>query len=173
MEKELSPTTVRSGKVDLKNYILPELANVYLDKISVLTVQRIVNSLKEKYSLRPDENGNKAKLSLSTINNIYCLLRKILNKAQEWDYIEKNPVLKVKAPGVSKEEKLSYNKEELLEVLELLKTEDILTETLFTIAICTGVRRGELIGLHTDDIDFNSNIISVRRAVVWDEKNVK
>lgn len=172
-EKELSPTTVRSGKVDLKNYILPELANVYLDKISVLTVQRIVNSLKEKYSLRPDKNGNKVKLSLSTINNIYCLLRKILNKALEWDYIEKNPVLKVKAPGVSKEEKLSYNREELLEVLELLKTEDILTETLFTIAICTGVRRGELIGLHTDDIDFNNNVISIRRAVVWDEKKRK
>lgn len=170
-EKELSPTTVQGGKTELRNYVLPEIANMPLNKIDALTVQRIINKLKERNRERLDKDGNVVKLSPTSVNNVYRLLRKILNKAVAWDYLENNPVLKVKAPGVSKKEKQSYNREELLEILDILKTEDSLTEALFTIAICTGLRRGELVGLHLEDIDFDNNMISVKRAVVWDKKN--
>ncbi len=169
-ERELSPTTVQSGKNELKNYVLPVIANMPLNKIDALTIQRIINELKEQKRQKPDRDGNIVKLSPTSVNNVYRLLRKILNKAIAWDYIETNPVLKVKAPEVSKKEKLSYNREELLEILDILKTEDPLTETLFTIAICSGVRRGELVGLHIDDIDFEKNIISIKRTAVWDKK---
>ena len=170
-EKELSPTTVEGGKKELRNYVLPEIANMPLNKIDVLTVQRIINKLKERNRERLDKDGNVVKLSPTSVNNVYRLIRKILNKAVAWDYLESNPVLKVKAPGVSKKEKQSYNRDELIEILDILKTEDSLTEALYTIAICTGLRRGELVGLHIEDIDFDNNMISVKRAVVWDKKN--
>lgn len=170
-EKELSPTTVTGGKTTLKNYVLPEIANMPLNKIDALTIQRIINNLKERDKERLDKNGNVVKLSPTSVNNVYRLLRKILNKAIAWDYIETNPVLKVKAPGVAKIEKESYNRDELIEILDILKKEDPLTETLFTISICTGVRRGELVGLHLEDIDLENNMISVKRAVVWDKGN--
>ncbi len=170
-EKELSPTTVTGGKTALKNYVLPEIANMPLNKIDALTIQRIINNLKERDKERLDKNGNVVKLSPTSVNNVYRLLRKILNKAIAWDYIETNPVLKVKAPGVAKIEKASYNRDELIEILDILKKEDPLTETLFTISICTGVRRGELVGLHLEDIDFENNMINVKRAVVWDKGN--
>ena len=170
-EKELSPTTVTGGKTTLKNYVLPEIANMPLNKIDALTIQRIINNLKERDKERLDKNGNVVKLSPTSVNNVYRLLRKILNKAIAWDYIETNPVLKVKAPGVAKIEKASYNRDELIEILDILKKEDPLTETLFTISICTGVRRGELVGLHLEDIDFENNMINVKRAVVWDKGN--
>ena len=170
-EKELSPTTVEGGKKELRNYVLPEIANMTLNKIDVLTVQRIINKLKERNRERLDKDGNVVKLSPTSVNNVYRLIRKILNKAVAWDYLESNPVLKVKAPGVSKKEKQSYNRDELIEILDILKTEDSLTEALYTIAICTGLRRGELVGLHIEDIDFDNNMISVKRAVVWDKKN--
>lgn len=170
-EKELSPTTVTSGKNELKNYVLPEIANVSLNKIDALTIQKIINNLKVRDKERADKNGNITKLSITSVNNVYRLLRKILNKAIAWDYIDTNPVNKVKAPGVSKKEKQSYNREELLNILEILQTEDQVTETIFTIAICTGLRRGEIAGIHLEDIDLNNNLISVKRAVVWDSQN--
>ena len=49
----------------------------------------------------------------------------------------------------------------------------LLIETLFTISICTGLRRGEILGLHIDDIDFINNSISVKRAIVWDKEKQK
>ena len=172
-EVELSPTTITSGKQELRNYVLPEIANMPLNKIDALVIQRIINNLKDRDKERLDKNGNVQKLSITSVNNVYRLLRKILNKAIAWDYIETNPVKKVKAPGVSKKEKQSYNREELLQILDILKTEDVLTEALFTIAICTGLRRGELVGLHIDDIDFSNNMISIKRAAIWDSKNKK
>ena len=169
-DKELSPETVSGGKNELKNYVFPEIAYMPLKKIDVLTIQKLINKLKERNKERANKNGEVEKLSSTTVNNVYRLLRKILNKAIAWEYIDSNPVVKVKAPGNSKTEKRSYNREELIEVLELLKKEDIITECLFTIAICSGLRRGEIVGLHIDDINFVNNTISVNRAVVWDYK---
>ena len=169
-DKELSPETVSGGKNELKNYVFPEIAYMPLKKIDVLTIQKLINKLKERNKERTNKNGEVEKLSSTTVNNVYRLLRKILNKAIAWEYIDSNPVVKVKAPGNSKTEKRSYNREELIEVLDLLKKEDIITECLFTIAICSGLRRGEIVGLHIDDINFVSNTISVNRAVVWDYK---
>ena len=60
-----------------------------------------------------------------------------------------------------------------MKILDLLKEEGLLIETLFTISICTGLRRGEILGLHIDDIDFINNSISVKRAVVWDKEKQK
>lgn len=48
--------------------------------------------------------------------------------------------------------------------------EDTYSEAMFTLSICTGIRKGELVGLHLDDINFNNNTINVKRAVVWDNE---
>ena len=53
-----------------------------------------------------------------------------------------------------------------MKILDLLKEEGLLIETLFTISICTGLKRGEILRLHIDHIDFINNSISAKRAVV-------
>lgn len=172
-EIELSPTTVQIGKSELKNYILPEIANMPLYKIDGLIVQRIINKLKKRKRERPDKNGNIVTLSSTTVNSVYRLLRKILNKAVAWNYIESNPVLTVNAPSVSTKEKESYNIHELIEVMLLLEKEDITTELLFNLFICTGMRRGELVGLHLDNIHLDKNFIKIEISAVWDSENKK
>lgn len=172
-EIELSPTTVQTGKSELKNYILPEIANMPLYKIDGLIVQRIINKLKKRKRERPDKNGNIVTLSSTTVNSVYRLLRKILNKAVAWNYIESNPVLTVNAPSVSTKEKESYNIHELIEVMLLLEKEDITTELLFNLFICTGMRRGELVGLHLDNIHLDKNFIKIEISAIWDSENKK
>lgn len=169
-EKELSPTTVNTGKESLKRYVLPVFANEPLNKIDALSIQKLMNKLKDQDRERLDKDGRVVKLSPTTVNGVYRLIRKILNKAIAWDYLEVNPVMKVKTPSVSKKEKQSYNKDELLYILDILKTEDTYSEAMFTLSICTGIRKGELVGLHLDDINFNNNTINVKRAVVWDNE---
>ena len=172
-EIELSPTTVQTGKSELKNYILPEIANMPLYKIDGLIVQRIKKKKKKRKRERPDKNGNIVTLSSTTVNSVYRLLRKILNKAVAWNYIESNPVLTVNAPSVSTKEKESYNIHELIEVMLLLEKEDITTELLFNLFICTGMRRGELVGLHLDNIHLDKNFIKIEISAVWDSENKK
>lgn len=169
VKPELSPATYKNDRNTLNRYLLPELENVDLNDIDVLMVQRIVNKLKNTYKIKLDKNGNKEKLSPTTVNGIFRLFRKMMNKAVDWGYIESNPVLKVKTPGISKDEKQTYNRQKLMEVLDILKTEDPITEVMFTLAICTGLRRGEIVGLHIEDIDFIKNKIYVKRDAVWDD----
>lgn len=171
--KELSPSTWRTNELSLKNYVFPFIGNVPLNKIDALMIQKMINSLKEQKKARPEKDGTYKTLSLTTVNGAYRLVRKILNKAVAWDYLDKNPVNKVKAPGDAKTEKESFNKKELLEILELLSKEPAVRKTMFTICICTGVRRCELLGLHLDDIDFKKKTIRVCRSAVWNKLEQK
>ena len=50
-------------------------------------------------------------------------------------------------------------------ILEALENEDIRTRALLTLAVTTGMRRGELVGLMWDDIDFDKQIITISRSV--------
>lgn len=167
--KELSPATCSRNKAMISNYLLPTLSDYSLNKIDVLTVQKLFNELKVRNKKNQKGETTDQFLSPTTVNGVYRMLRAILNKAVLWDYIEKNPVLKIKTPEVSREEKTSYNKEELNDILELLKKADIETRCIATIDICTGLRRGEIIGLHLDDIDYKSGMIHVKRTAIWDD----
>jgi len=169
VKPELSPPTFKNDKNNLKRYLLPEIKDKDLSEIDVLTVQKIVNKLRNTYKIKPNKDGIREKISPTTVNGIFRLFRKMMNKAVDWGYIETNPVLKVKTPGVSKKEKETYNRQKLMEVLDILKTEDPITEVMYTLAICTGLRRGEIVGLHVEDIDLIKNKVYVKRTAVWDE----
>ena len=50
-------------------------------------------------------------------------------------------------------------------MLNYLKKEDLQFQILINIALITGCRCGELVGLKFSDVDFNSNKITIQRSV--------
>lgn len=48
--------------------------------------------------------------------------------------------------------------------LAALETEPLEDRVLFTLALLTGYRRGELLGLEWPDIDFDTGVITIRRT---------
>lgn len=163
-----SPTTLFNIKNKIKYYILPSLGKYKLNKLNVLLLQNFVsNLLKQK-----KKNSNEI-ISKTTANTIYRTLRNLLNRAVDWEYIDANPLLKVKAPSVSKKEKNTLNLEELSEVIKYLKKENIELQCLAIIVITTGIRRGELLGIHLEDIDLEENLFHIRHNIVRDGTNHK
>lgn len=164
-----SPTTY-DGVVSKLNYsILPELGHHKIGKIDTFTLQRFINDQMAKKK----RNSNDT-VSSTTVNDIYRLLRNILNRAVDWGYIDKNPILKVPTPPVAKNEKLTFNLEEFQDVFNKIKKEPIESQCMFIITMCTGFRRGELIGIYKDeDIDFNEGKIYITKDVVRDKTNHK
>lgn len=59
----------------------------------------------------------------------------------------------------------AYSDDEVEQLMEALENEDIRTRALLTLAVTTGMRRGELVGLMWDDIDFKKQIITISRSV--------
>ena len=81
---EVRETSIEKTKRMFKEYILPIIENVRIDKLSVKVLQDWKISIEER------------KISLRTKNNIYCELRTMLNYAVRIEYIPKHQLSKVR-----------------------------------------------------------------------------
>ncbi len=188
-EQKLSPTTIRGYKDRLNNYILPTLGGYKLNKINAEVIDRLMIDLLNQDKQTLNSDGEVEKLSSSSVNGAYRVLRNVLNVAVKWDYIEYNPISKVDCPSAKpRKEKDTCNKEELLGILKLLKDYDKKYTAMFMLFICTGERRCEINGIHLEktrkeesNIDLNAEFINdkgekvkggliyVKHSVVYDK----
>lgn len=156
--KELKTTTTYSMKQTLNKYILPDLGNKKMNEITTFQLQQFFSNLRDK-----DNFNSTGKVSDKTVYRVYKIMRNMFNKAMDWEFIESNPMDKVKIKKVKYKETSIYTKQEMFEILELLKNEDIIDKTIFSLLITTGLRKCELLGLHLDDIDLENSTVSVTR----------
>ncbi len=80
--------------------------------------------------------------------------------------ISENPCRNIIIPRGVKKEKEVYTVEEVKRLFKLIDENNVPLKykTFFTLAIYSGFRRGELMGLEWKDVDFEHNVISVRRT---------
>ena len=75
-----------------------------------------------------------------------------------------NPCSRVSVPKGEKREKQIYTIEEIEQLFGLLEEAPLKYHVFFTLAIYSGFRRGELLGLEWKDIDWEGGVINVRRT---------
>jgi integrase len=90
-------------------------------------------------------------LSPSTVQKIHHVLHKALAQAVRWDLIARNPADAVKAPRPAPEEMRPLSAEEARRLLDAAEGDRL--EALYALAVTTGMRRGELLGLKWSDIN--------------------
>ena len=92
-----------------------------------------------------------------TINNM-------LSQAVRWDYIKTNPNERIEKPKRKKAEVQCYSPDEVDKLLEVLPNEPLKYQAIILLALDLGCRRGDLTGLTWDDIDFNSNLLTINKT---------
>ncbi len=143
-------TYVKYHKV-IQGYIVPALGDIQLEKLTPQQVTALYNK-KRRDGLAP-----------KTIHSIHGVLHKALDNAVSWNLVARNVCDVVKPPRLVKTEKPSLTMEEAHTLLESLRGHRL--EMLLTMALTTGMRRGELLGLRWTDIDFKKKLVRVRRTV--------
>lgn len=108
--------------------------------------------------------GRERKLAPRTILHHHRLLSAILSDAVEWQVIPSNPTERVKPPRVLDTETPVYDEAQTKAMLAALTDEPVTYRTIVILALATGLRQGELVGLEWDDIDFDKAELSVRQA---------
>lgn len=103
-------------------------------------------------------------LSENTILHHYTLIGSVLNKAVDWECLEKNPNNKVPRPRIEKYEPKFYDVEQVQTLLRCLENEPLKTQALILLALDTGARRGEITGLNWEDIDFEKAYITINKT---------
>lgn len=138
---------IRSKEMILRVHLIPFFGRMKLDKITNLET--------EKYKARKLQE----RLSAKTVNNHLAVLRKSLNSAFEWGNLPKPPIIKkLETPPQS----IDFLSE--TECNKLIQHADGYWRDMIIIALGTGMRFGELIGLTWDNIDFRKREITVKQA---------
>jgi integrase len=119
---------------------------------------------------RQDRKGGKdATLSQRTIRHIWDTFRAACNYAAKSGLMEQeNPCKRVEPPKKGKSQVKAANVDQAMELWEGL-AETVLSVPTVT-AFGTGMRRGELLAVHKEDVDLEKREILVRRSVTYNKK---
>jgi integrase len=141
-------STVESKKQILKGHLVPYFGRMKLDAIGPGAI--------EEFKAR--KLGDKIKPK--SINNFLTVLRKLLNVAVDYEILDHVPRVKwMKAP------KGDFDFLSFEEADRLFDAAEGQWKTLVHFALSTGLRRGELLALHWDDLDLVAGRVLVRRNV--------
>ena len=99
---------------------------------------------------------------LTTAVRVLELLRRTINFGVKRNLVEQ-PKFKITLPRLNNQTTEDLTPEELARLLKVLDVdEDQVCANLFRLALCTGMRRGELLGLTWDALDFDRGFITIR-----------
>lgn len=158
----LSEYEIDHYKNIIKNHISPVLGHMKLRDITPVHVQHFVNVLKEK----PSKKSKTGKLSSGSVRRYFTVLQSVMHSAYKLGVIGINPATgdRITLPSLEEETTEIFSEKELDNIFNLLEQEPLQFKLLIHLAINTGCRRGELVGLKWSDINFKTHVITVQRS---------
>lgn len=144
-----------------KLYLRPALGNIPLETLKAHTVQRLYNSLSQEHDGQPA-------LSAKTIKNIHGVLHKALKQAVLIGYLRTNPTEACILPRIIRKEMHPLEEDQVAVFLREVQGHP--HEYLYKIALFTGLREGEVLGLGWEHIDFQAGTLTVKRQLRREQK---
>lgn len=146
----IKPKTYESYEVLVRKHIKPNLGNILLRDLRPEQVQKLYNDKAKEYSPRQAEL-------------IHVVLHSALDQAIENDLIIKNATNATKRPKRVKKEPRVLTPEEQEILIKAMKGDRL--EAAFIVALFTGLRRGEILGLKWQDISLKDKTLRVARTL--------
>lgn len=156
---EVKPRTLASYSYLVRQYIEPHIGSMRLQAVRPTTLSALYRDLLD--------NGGKDGLGLSrrTVDYVHSILRKAFNDAVNSEQLlTSNPAMRAKRPrrevrGLRE----VWSADELRVFLDLVSTHRLYA--FYRLAAYTGARRGELLNLRWDDVDWKAPAIRIRGSV--------
>ncbi len=157
ISENIKPATFSRYEGVYRKYIKPyPIASLKLADVKTVVIQRFYNTLFEE--------GH----TTASIRYLNSLLRSFFNFAIEQDYIVKSPLRGTTIPSntgeITKDRKLDVYTDTEIEQLQTA-IQDYVHRNLILIAIGTGIRQGELLGLQWKHIDFTQKTITINQTL--------
>ncbi|MGE7185706.1 tyrosine-type recombinase/integrase [Peribacillus sp. NPDC006672] len=155
----IKPTTYERVVALFANHILPKLGTLKLEKIKHVAFQKLINKWAGDFKTK-------------SVRNLRTYAKMVFNQGIRIEVCDSNPFDKVVIPKDQKEpipakKEAFYTKEELKYFFECLQqVEKPIWITFFRLLAFTGGRKGEILALTWDDIDFVSGTININKTLV-------
>ena len=142
-----SPRTQEDYKGVVRQYLDPGLGNIQLKSLKPEHIQRHYGHLKEKG------------LSAQTVLRSHRVLKQALAHAVKWQVIARNPCEAVDAPKPVRKEMVALNRDEVTQLLSASEGSNY--RDVFLVALHTGLRRSEILGLKWNSVDLDQGVLRV------------
>lgn len=137
--------------------IKPFLGSVKLQKLKPAMIQKFYND-----ALNGKQDNKKA-ISPKTVKNLHGIVHKALQQAVEIGYIKLNPAAVCVLPKVQKAKINPMDEQQTKLFIKAIANEPL--RRLFLVALFTGMREGEVIGLTWDNIDLKNGTIYITQQL--------
>jgi integrase len=155
------------GKQTLQNYhsfinthITPSIGSYPIAKLNPLIIQNLITELKKKG------------LADGTVKRIYSIIHTSLAVAEKMQIIQKNVAALIDKPKVGRRELKVWDVPDVKKFIEETK-EKSRYSIIFLLAVYTGMRQGELLGLRWSDIDFEKGVLRIQQTLSHDGKELR
>jgi integrase len=145
--------TYRNCGVLVHKHLVPGLGHIKLQK---LTAQQVQSFYAKKL---------KSGTTASRIKTIHVALHTALEHARRMKLVSLNVCSDVELPRREKREKQPLTPEQARLLLQKVREHQL--EGVLTLALATGMREGELLGLRWSDVDVNKGSLRVARTVTY------
>jgi integrase len=162
VENAVKPLTFYSYKTMCNNHIKASLGALKLSALTAPAIQKFYNDLHKG-------SEDKAPISAKTIKNIHGVLHKALKQAVVLGYIKFNPASGCVLPRIVKKEIKPLEERDIATFMTAIQGHKF--ETLFIVALFTGMRQGELMGLTWDCVNLKDGAILVNKQLIRDKNN--
>ncbi|SFK76293.1 Site-specific recombinase XerD [Paenibacillus sp. 1_12] len=149
--RDIKDKTKVGYKVIIEQHIAPLIGRIPLSEVNAMTIESFLTKIEEK------------NFSESYVRNIFKVLNKSLKDAERKQLIIRNPAALVAKPRVSKKEMLCWTPEESKQFLKAIF--DHRLRIIFVLAIHSGMRMGEILGLRFCDVDLTNMKINIRNIL--------
>ena len=158
----IRPTTQKGYEEWIYVHAIPGLGHIPLNKLTQADCQKFLNEMKAN-GRKTHRDTKGPEMAERSVRSCYHVIRMALDRAVKDGLIKKNPILGVKLPPPEPKEMKVLSKEEIQRFLIQAKAEGVYE--LFLLELTTGLRRGEILALTWDDLNFETGELHISKQV--------
>ena len=136
------------------------------ESIKIEKAQAIAQAMEKKVDAVFKVEKNMEPLADKTILEHHRLISTILAQAEKEMLVPYNAAAKATPPRITKKDPNYFQPETISAILEALESEPLKWRLITHLLIVTGCRRGEIMGLKWEKVDFENSRVKIDRALV-------
>jgi integrase len=161
IESGLRKSTFQGYHSAIRSHVLPRLGEMRLQALTPDGLNAFYAAL-----LKEGRRDGKGGLSPNTVHNVHVMLHKALHDAVRWNYFPRNVAEFSDPPRQTSSGKAmrTWTPEELRSFLLFVENDPLFAA--WVLSASTGMRRGEVLGLRWQDIDFDRRRLAIRQTII-------
>ena len=151
LDPAFAQNTVEVYKKRVDKQIRPVLETIRLDQLDTNTI--------DSFDTKLLAGG----LSARSMQLVHSVLRAVLQRGVDWDWLPTSPAVRARPPKVVKTDTVALTPEQVAAIYEAAAEPAV--KVAIGLAATTGMRRGDVCGLRWSDIDPETGLVTIERRI--------